>query len=64
MPALVELEMESLRLSCWSRDARLEIELRRLEEVEPSLLPAEADGFSPRSHISAEREREREREEV
>lgn len=48
--------MESLRLS-WSRVVRFEIELSLLEEEEePSLLVAETEGFSPRSHISAQGE--------
>lgn len=52
VPALVELEMESQRLS-WSKVVRLEIELSLLEEEEePSLLADETEGFSPRSHIS------------
>ena len=55
VPALVELEMESVRLS-WSKKLRFESELRRLEVVEPNLLGAVTEGFSPRSHISAWRE--------
>lgn len=51
VPALAELEMESLRLS-WSRELRLERELRRLE-VELSLFREATGGFTPRSHISA-----------
>ena len=51
VPALAELEMESLRLS-WSRELRLERELRRLE-VELSLFREVTGGFTPLSHISA-----------
>ena len=55
VPALVELDMESLGLS-WSSSARFEMELSLLDEVEPSRLPPLTpltDGFSPLSHISA-----------
>lgn len=61
VPALAELEMDSLRQASEGcsrevREVRLEIELRRLEEeVEPSLLAAVTEGFSPLFHMSGVR---------
>ena len=54
VPALVELEMESLRLS-GSKELRLEREFSLLEDVvDPSRLKTDTVGFTPLSHISAE----------